>query len=149
MPFSSSVQQPLPSCASSNSLLEFKGGSSSTTTTTTWRTGSWTRSSLLLLRVCVHPAIPLYPSNFFAVHLTSSQSAPGIEIEAALRDLCNCKPSCVVPLSLSLSLSSAFFSWFACLLKNVDLISLEAKSKIRTHSMQDAVPHLGFILVSM
>ncbi len=107
MPFSSSVQQPLSSCASSNSLLEFKGGSSSTTTTTTttWRTGSWTRSSLLLLRVCVHPAIPLYPSNFFAVHLTSSQSAPGIEIEAALRDLCNCKPSCVVPLSLSLSLS--------------------------------------------
>jgi hypothetical protein len=118
MPFSSSVQ--LLSCASSNSLLEFKDDSSSTTP---WRRGSSTGSSLLL-RVCVHPQFRFTHQKLLQ-YTSLLPRAHRIEIEAALRDLCNCKPSCVVPLSLS----SAFFSWFVCLLKNGDLISLEANGK--------------------
>jgi hypothetical protein len=134
MPFSSSVQ--LLSCASSNSLLEFKDGSSSTTP---WRRGSSTGSSLLL-RVCVLPQFHFTHQKLLQYTSLLPRAHP-IETEAALRDLCNCKLSCVVPLSLS----SAFFSSFVCLLKNGDLISLEANRKFGHILCKTQYP----ILVSM
>ncbi|KAH9540911.1 hypothetical protein CY35_14G031200 [Sphagnum magellanicum] len=81
MPFSSSVQ--LSSCASSNSLLEFKDGSSSTTP---WRRGSSTGSSLLL-RVCVHPQFRFTHRKLLQYTSLLPRAHP-IEKEAALRDLC-------------------------------------------------------------
>jgi hypothetical protein len=61
---SSSVQQGQLPCARPDSFLDQKSSSSSTTP---WRRGRSTRRSLLL-HVCVHLPIPLYPSTTFAVH---------------------------------------------------------------------------------
>jgi hypothetical protein len=103
---SSSLQQVQLACARSISFLDQKSRSSSTTT---WEKREVNQEELTATCLCA-PIIPLYPSTTFAAHFFPAvyffPRVHWIETEAALRDHCNLKIYCVVPLCLT----TAFFS---------------------------------------
>jgi hypothetical protein len=69
--------------------------------------------SFLLLRVCVHPPLHFTHQQQLLQYTALIPRAHGIETEVALRDHGNCKLFlCCSSLSLSRSLSTAFFFFF-------------------------------------
>jgi hypothetical protein len=85
-------------CAGYNSFLDHKSSSSSTSA---WRRGRSTKTMSLLLHVCVHSQRPSTNQQILHYSALLRPRAHGIETEAALRDHCNCKLSCVVRLRVS------------------------------------------------
>lgn len=110
-------------CSSCNAqdltLLDHKSNSSNSTIT--WRRGRLTKKRRLLLCVCMHPQLHFthhQPLQYIASLLPKAHR----QNKGSTQKPCNCKLSCVVSLFATID----YLHLMVCLLKKVELISLEA-----------------------